>query len=134
MKSDIVQQSLSKIIWVAAIQSFNKRSNDFVKECMQQNFIFSSMRYKFEHKSLPITVEIDITFKQIDLKINITRTWRTEDDGKDNITPLPSSEQDEYIDYFQNVAWYENDVHVKGSISSRAGQVKRLSRQQIDIF
>ena len=61
------------------------------------------MRYKFEHKSLPIMVEIDITFKQIDLKINITRTWRTEDDGKDNITPLPSSEQDEYIDYFQNI-------------------------------
>lgn len=81
------------------------RNNDFVKECMQQNFIFSSMRYKFQHKSLPITVEIDITFKQTDLKINITRTWRTEDDGKDYITPLPSSEQDEYIDYFQNVAY-----------------------------
>lgn len=75
------------------------RNNDFVKECMQQNFIFSSMRYKFQHKSLPITVEIDITFKQTDLKINITRTWRTEDDGKDYITPLPGSEQDEYIDY-----------------------------------
>lgn len=81
------------------------RNNDFVKECMQQNFIFSSMRYKFQHKSLPITVEIDITFKQTDLKINITRTWRTEDDGKDYITPLPGSEQDEYIDYFQNVAY-----------------------------
>ena len=63
------------------------------------------MRYKFQHKSLPITVEIDITFKQTDLKINITRTWRTEDDGKDYITPLPGSEQDEYIDYFQNVAY-----------------------------
>lgn len=81
------------------------RNNDFVKECMQQNFIFSSMRYKFQHKSLPITVEIDITFKQTDLKINITRTWRTEDDGKDYITPLPGSEQDEYVDYFQNVAY-----------------------------
>ena len=80
-------------------------NNDFVKECMQQNFIFSSMRYKFQHKSMPIIVEIDITFKQTDLKINITRTWRTEDDGKNYITPLPSCEQDEYIDYFQNVAY-----------------------------
>lgn len=80
-------------------------NNDFVKECMQQNFIFSSMRYKFQHTSMPIIVEIDITFKQTDLKINLTRTWRTEDDGKNYITPLPSNEQDEYIDYFQNIAY-----------------------------
>ncbi len=81
------------------------RNNDFVKECMKQNFIFSSMRYKWRHKTLPITIEIDVTFKQKDLKINITKTWKTEDDGKDYPTPLPSSEQDEYIDYFQNVAY-----------------------------
>lgn len=81
------------------------RNNDFVKECMTQGFIFSSMRYKLSHKSLPITIEIDVNFKQTDLKINITKTYRTEDDGKDHITPLPPDEQSEFIDYFQNVAY-----------------------------
>lgn len=81
------------------------RNNDFVKECMQQGFIFSSMRFKFRHKSLPIVIEIDVTFKQTDLKIIITRAWKTEDDGKDYITPLPNDEQDEYIDYFQIIAY-----------------------------
>ena len=81
------------------------RNNDFVKECMVQNFIFSSMRYKWRHKTLPTTIEIDVTFKQTDLKINITKTYKTEDDGRDYITPLPTDEQDEYIDFFQNVAY-----------------------------
>ena len=81
------------------------RNNDFVKECMLQNFIFSSMRYKWRHKTLPTIIEIDVTFKQTDLKINITKTYKTEDDGIDYITTLPASEQDDYIDYFQNVAY-----------------------------
>lgn len=81
------------------------RNNDFVKECMSQSFIFSSMRYKLQHKSLPISIEIDVTFKQTDLKVNIKKTWKTEDDGKNYVAPLSPSEQDEYIDYFQNVAY-----------------------------
>ena len=81
------------------------RNNDFVKECMSQGFIFSSMRYKLVHKSLPIKIEIDVNFKQNDLKINIIKTYRTEDDGKDYITPLPPDEQSEFIDYFQNIAY-----------------------------
>lgn len=81
------------------------RNNDFVKECMQQNFIFSSMRYKWQHKSLPIVIEIDITFKQKDLKISITKTWKTEDDGRNYVTPLPESDQSDYINYFQNIAY-----------------------------
>lgn len=81
------------------------RNNDFVKECMSQGFIFSSMRYKLSHKILPITIEIDVNFKQIDLKINITKTYQKEDDGKDYITPLPPDEQGMFIDYFQNVAY-----------------------------
>lgn len=81
------------------------RNNDFVKEFMTQGFIFSSMRFKFSHKSLPITIEIDVNFKQTDLKINIIKTYRAEDDGKEHISPLPPDEQSEFIDYFQNVAY-----------------------------
>lgn len=81
------------------------RNNEFVKDCMLQGFIFSSMRYKFQHKTQPTTIEIELNFKQSDLKIIIIKTFKTEDDGKDYLTPLPSDEQSEIIDYFQNVAY-----------------------------
>lgn len=81
------------------------RNNEFVKDCMLQGFIFSSMRYKFQHKNQPTIVEIEMNFKQSDLKIIITKTYKTEDDGKDYLTPLPYHEQSDIIDYFQNVAY-----------------------------
>lgn len=89
----------------AILRGGGLRNNDFVKECMSQNFIFSSMRYKLSHKSLPILIEIDVNFKQTDLKINVAKTYKTEDDGKDYVTPLPPDEQNEYINYFQDVAY-----------------------------
>ena len=81
------------------------RNNDFVKECMSQGFIFSSMSYKFSHKTRPITIVIDVNFKQIDLKINIVKTYQLEDDGIERLTLLPASDQNLYIDYFQNIAY-----------------------------
>lgn len=81
------------------------RSNDFVRECMTQGFVFSSMRYKFQHKSEPTTIELDINFKQTDLKLNITKAHQTDENGQDYLTTLPRSEQKEYLNYFQNVVY-----------------------------
>lgn len=92
-------------ISTAILKGDGLRNNDFVKECMDQGFIFSSMCYKFSHRQLPITIDIDVNFKQTDLKINVIKTYQLEDDGKDHPTQLPSSEQGNYIDYFQNVAY-----------------------------
>ena len=89
----------------AVLSGDGLRNNDFVKDCMEQNFIFSSMRYKLSHKKHPITIEIDVTFKHKDLKVIIVKTWRTEEDGVDYISPLSLVEQEQYIDYFQNVAY-----------------------------
>ena len=72
---------------------------------MSQGFIFSSMSYKLSHKTLPITIVIDVNFKQTDLKINIVKTYQLEDDGIERLAPLPASDQSLYIDYFQNVAY-----------------------------
>ena len=72
---------------------------------MSQGFIFSSMSYKLSHKTLPITIVIDVNFKQTDLKINIVKTYQFEDDGIERLAPLPASDQSLYIDYFQNVAY-----------------------------
>lgn len=81
------------------------RNNEFVKECMFQGFIFSSMRYKFQHRTQPTIIEIEVNLKQIDLKISITKTYKTEDDGKDHISPLSHDEQNSIIDFFQNEAY-----------------------------
>ena len=54
---------------------------------MSQGFIFSSMSYKFSHKTLPITIVIDVNFKQTDLKINIVKTYQLEDDGIERWPP-----------------------------------------------
>lgn len=89
----------------AILKGDGLRNNDFVKECMSQGFIFSSMSYKFSHKTRPITIVIDVNFKQIDLKINIVKTYQLEDDGIERLTLLPASDQNLYIDYFQNIAY-----------------------------
>jgi hypothetical protein len=81
------------------------QNNGFVKDCMDQGFIFSSMRYKFQHKVQPITIELELSFKQSDLRVNISKMYRTEDDGKDYLTPLPPDDQSSIIDYFQNTAY-----------------------------
>jgi hypothetical protein len=72
---------------------------------MKKGFLFLSMRFKLEHKSLPIILELDISFKQIDLKIIITKTLKTEDDGKNYQTILDKKDQHNYIDYFQNICY-----------------------------
>lgn len=92
-------------ISTAILKGDGLRNNEFVKECMEQGFVFSSMCYKFSHRSLPITIDIDVNFKQTDLKINILKAYMLEEDGKDHPTQLPSSDQGQYIDYFQNVAY-----------------------------
>ena len=63
------------------------------------------MRFKLEHKNLPLILEIDISFKQTDLKVIIFKAMTTDDDGKNIKTILSRSEQSNYIDYFQNVAY-----------------------------
>lgn len=92
-------------ISTAILKGDGLRKNDFVKECMEQGFIFSSMCYKFSHRTLPITIDIDVNFKQTDLKINILKTYQLEEDGRNHPTQLPSSDQGQFIDYFQNIAY-----------------------------
>lgn len=81
------------------------RNNQFVKECMSQGFVFSSMRFKLSNTREASTIEIEVNFKQSDLKINIIKTYIAEDDGKDHIVPFPHDKQSEIISYFQMEAY-----------------------------
>ena len=110
----------------AILKGDGLRNNDFVKECMAQGFIFSSMSYKFSHQTLPLTLVIDVNFKQTDLKINIVKTYQIEAPGIEHLSPLPVSDQSLYIDYFQNVAYtvYSNLIEKqKTHLSEQTTQV-----------
>ena len=89
----------------AILSGAGLRNNEFVKDCMAQDFIFSSMRYKLRHKSSPSAVEVEVTFKQIDIKVNITKMYTTQDDERDAIDTWPEYEQSSFIDYFQNICY-----------------------------
>ena len=91
-------------ISTAILKGDGLRNNEFVKECMAKGFIFSSMCYKFMNTKDPITIVVEVNFKQIDLKINIIKTYRNED-NKEVLFQLPPDDQNFYINYFQNVAY-----------------------------
>ncbi len=89
----------------AILNGAGLRKVSFVEDCMQKGFFFQSMRFKLEHKSLPLILEIDISFKQTDLKVIIYKAMTPDDDGKNIKTIISRKEQSNYIDYFQNVAY-----------------------------
>lgn len=89
----------------AILKGEGLRSNSFVKESMEQDFVFTSMSYKFEKKDSPLIIVLEVNFKHTDLKINIVKTYEQDDKGKPCISTIPSSEQQKYIDYFQNKAY-----------------------------
>lgn len=78
------------------------RENDFVQSCTKDGFVFNSMRFRFEHKNDPIIIEIDISFKQTDLKIMISKSYRREDDDRDYLYSMPKDQQIEYLNIFQD--------------------------------
>lgn len=81
------------------------RQNSFVENCMQNDYVFLSMRFKLENKTLPLVLEVDVSFKQKDLKIIIYKACDINEDGKLEKRILTKLEQNEYINYFQDIAY-----------------------------
>lgn len=89
----------------AILSGAGLRQNSFVENCMHNGYIFLSMRFKMEHKTQPVVLEIDISFKQKDLKIIINKASDINEDGKLERRIMSRQEQNEYINYFQDVAY-----------------------------
>ena len=89
----------------AILNGAGLRKVSFVEDCMKKGFFFQSMRFKLEHKKQPIILEIDISFKQIDLKVIIHKSMQTNEEGKNINIILSRENQENYINYFQNVAY-----------------------------
>lgn len=89
----------------AILNGAGLRKVDFVQECMNKGFFFQSMRYKLENKSEPIAIEIDISFKQADLKVIVHKTYACDENSKYQTHMLSHSKQKSYINSFQNIAY-----------------------------
>jgi hypothetical protein len=76
------------------------RTNEFVQMCIDKGFMITAMKYRYRHKKESKSFVIDINFKNKDIGIDIDKTYIKED-GRDFVTPLPVSEQDEIIKLFQ---------------------------------
>ena len=106
----------------AILNGAGLRKVSFVEDCMQKGFFFQSMRFKLEHKSLPLILEIDISFKQTDLKVIIYKAMTIDDEGKNIKTVLNRNEQSNYIDYFQNVAY---EIYTKLVTSQKLNSISK---------
>lgn len=104
-KEENLSTGLLSGIKSAILKGDGLRTNNFVQECMKQNFIFTSMSYKFENKNLPLTIVLEINFKHIDMKILIDKIYEQDEHGKYNLITISSNEQKQYINYFQNIAY-----------------------------
>ena len=71
-------------------------------------------------------MEIDVTFRQTDLKINVIKTLVTDDDGRDYRTQLSADEQDAHIAYFQNIAY----VIYSELLKKQKSEVDALNRDE----
>lgn len=88
----------------AVLKGNGLRTNEFVQTCINEGFIITAMKFKYNHKIESKSIVVEINFSNSDIRIDIDKTY-LEEDGKELITPLSFSEQDETIKLFQNIAY-----------------------------
>lgn len=88
----------------AVLKGNGLRTNEFVQTCINEGFIITAMKFKYNHKAESKSIVVEINFSNSDIRIDIDKTY-LEEDGKEYITPLSFSEQDETIKLFQNIAY-----------------------------
>lgn len=88
----------------AVLKGNGLRTNEFVQTCINEGFIITAMKFKYNHKSESKSIVVEINFSNSDIRIDIDKTY-LEEEGREYITPLSFSEQDETIKLFQNIAY-----------------------------
>lgn len=101
----------------AILKGNGLRTNEFVQSCLNEGFIITSMKFKYSHKTEAISIVIDINFKNTDIRIDIDKSYATEDDGKEYLCPLESNIQDLVIREFQHATY---DIYKKLSEKQKA--------------
>lgn len=87
----------------AILSGSGLRSNSFVKNCIEQGYVISAMKYRYEYTKDAGEFVVSISSKGKDLRVDIDKSY-ADDDGRLYVQPFPKSQQDEIIQLFQNTA------------------------------
>ena len=87
----------------AVLNGSGLRSNSFVQSSLEQGYIISAMKYRYECTKEAGEFIVGISSRSKDLRVDIEKSY-CDEDGKLYIQPFPRSQQDEIIQLFQNAA------------------------------
>ena len=87
----------------AVINGQGLRSNSFVQGSLDQGYVITAMKYRYDRIQEASEFVINISSKGLDLRVDIEKSYYDED-GKMCVQPFPKPEQDEIIQKFQQAA------------------------------
>lgn len=83
----------------------NLNQNIIVKNCQEQKFIFKSMCFRIRKLKEAVALDLEISFKRQDLKVNIIKAYTIDDSEHFEEAWLEKEKQYKYIDDFQNIVY-----------------------------
>lgn len=87
----------------AVLNGQGLRSNAFVQGSLDQGYVITAMKYRYDRIQEASEFIINISSKGLDLRVDIEKSYYDED-GKPCVQPFPKPEQDEIIQKFQEAA------------------------------
>ena len=87
----------------AVLNGSSLRSNAFVQNSLNQGYIITAMKYRYECIQEPGEFIVSISSKGNDLRVDIDKSY-CDEEGKLFVQPFPRTQQDEIIRYFQQAA------------------------------
>lgn len=93
----------------AILKGNGLRDNSFVKNCIEEGFIITAMKFKYRRKKDIVTegavsAIIEISFNNGDIRVDIDKSY-IEEDGKEQLNPLTFKSQDEIVKLFQKISY-----------------------------
>lgn len=87
----------------AVLNGQGLRSNSFVQGSLDQGYVITAMKYRYDRIQEASEFVINISSKGLDLRVDIDKSYYDED-GKLCVQPFPKPEQDVIIQKFQQAA------------------------------
>lgn len=87
----------------AVLNGSGLRSNAFVQSSLEQGYIISAMKYRYECTKEAGEFVVNISSRGKDLRVDIDKSY-CDEEGRLFIQPFPRAQQDEIIQLFQNAA------------------------------
>lgn len=93
----------------AILKGNGLRENSFVNNCIEEGFGITAMKFKYRRKKDivnegAVSVIIEISFNNDDIRIDIDRSY-IEEDGKEQLNPLTFKSQDQIVKLFQEISY-----------------------------